>query len=60
MKRGLKLLPRQGLGRCSHLVDMGDELLRAAEVQRAQGAHEGAAVVGPVLRLLIEREKKPC
>lgn len=35
-----------------HLVDMGNELLGAAEIKRAERTHVAAAVIRPVFALL--------
>lgn len=43
--------------RCPHLVDMRDELLGAAEIQRAQRTHEAAAVIRPFLALLRKTQR---
>lgn len=37
---------------CSHLVNMGNELLGAAEIKRTQRTHEAAAVLRPFFALL--------
>lgn len=42
---------------CVYLVDMGDELLRAAEIQRAKRTNKVVKVVSPVLAFLKERAK---
>lgn len=40
---------------CTHLVDVCDELLGAAELQRAQRTHTAVHQVGPLLALLRNR-----
>lgn len=37
---------------CPHLVNMGNELLGAAEIKRTERTHEAAAVVRPFFALL--------